>query len=217
VALRHERTRLLFGKSRFEKMQGAKVLLLGVGGVGSVCLECLIRSGIENITIIDCDSYDVSNQNRQMWSELHLGESKVKALEQHYPNITALHVKVDKEWIESFDFNPYDLVLDAIDDTQAKLHLAQKCYKKLISSVGSAKRFDPTKVEVGSIWKTHGDRFAAKIRTELRKRGFTKNYTVVFSSEPAAIKEKGSYMAVTGTFGLAMCAEAVKKLSSTDE
>jgi tRNA threonylcarbamoyladenosine dehydratase len=215
--LKHERTRLLFGKSAFLNLQKSKVLLLGVGGVGSVCLDCLVRSGIESITIVDCDSYDVSNQNRQMYSELHEGESKVEALKQHYPNITALHVKVDEAWIKTFDFDVYDLVLDAIDDTQAKLFLAQKCYKKLISSVGSAKRFDPTKVEVASIWKTHGDRFAAKIRTELKKRGFHKNYTTVFSSEPAAIKEKGSYMAVTGTFGLVMCAEAVKKLSSTDE
>ena len=98
-----------------------------------------MRTGITDITIVDCDTYDETNQNRQMWSELHLGESKVEALKQHYPSVKALHVKVDQEWIDSVDFDAYDLVLDAIDDIHAKLYLAQKCYKKLISAVGSAK------------------------------------------------------------------------------
>ena len=210
--MKHSRTALLFGEN-FSKLQNAKILLLGVGGVGSFCLDCLVRSGISEITIVDCDSYDESNQNRQMWSELHLGESKVKALKEHYPTIKTLPVRVDKEWIDSFDFEPYDLVLDAIDDIHAKLYLAQKTYKKLISAVGSAKRIDPTKIEVATIWKTHGDRFGAKIRYELKKRKFDKNYTVIFSSEEARIKEKGSFVGVTGAFGLAMCAETIKKLT----
>lgn len=202
---------MLLGED-FQKIQNARILLLGVGGVGSVCLDCLIRTGFTDITIVDCDVYDETNQNRQMWSELHVGESKVKALKQHYPTVKALHVKVDKEWIDSTDFDEYDLVLDAIDDIHAKLYLAQKVYKKLISAVGSAKRLDPTKVEVATIWKTHGDRFGAKIRYELKKRKFDKNYPVIFSSEPALIKEKGSFMGVTGTFGLVMCSQAILKL-----
>jgi len=163
------------------------------------------------------DNFDIiknANQNRQLHSHLHVGKSKVHSLKEHYPSITPLHVKVDKEWIDGFDFDAYDLVLDAIDDTHAKLHLAQKTYKKLISAVGSAKRLDPTKVEVSTIWKTHGDRFGAKIRYELKKRGFKKNYMVVFSSEAALVKEKGSFMGVTGTFGFAMCSQAIKKLMS---
>jgi tRNA A37 threonylcarbamoyladenosine dehydratase len=212
MALKTQRSEMLFGDN-FAKLQNAKILLLGVGGVGSVCLDCLVRTGITNITIVDCDTYDETNQNRQMWSELHLGESKVEALKQHYPTVKALHVKVDKEWIDSVDFDEYDLILDAIDDIHAKLYLAQKTYKKLISAVGSAKRLDPTKIEVATIWKTHGDRFGAKIRYELKKRKFDKNYTVIFSSEPALIKEKGSFMGVTGAFGFAMCSQAVLKLT----
>ena len=196
----------------FDKLKNAKILLLGVGGVGSICLECLYRSGITDITIVDCDVYDESNQNRQLHSQLHLNKSKVYALREHYPDVTPLHVKIDKEWIDSFNFDNFDLVLDAIDDTHAKLYLAQKTYKKLISAVGSAKRLDPTKVEVADIWKTYGDKFGAKIRYELKKRGFKNSYTVIFSSEPAIVKEKGSFMAVTGTFGFAMCSQAVKKL-----
>ena len=199
-------------KDDFSKLQEANILLLGVGGVGSFCLDCLYRSGLKKITIVDFDTYDVSNQNRQMWSELHEDEVKVEALKKHYPELEIINKRIDEAWVEAFDFDAYDLVLDAIDDRNAKLALAQKCHKKLISSFGSAKRLDPTKVQVGDIWKSYGDKFGSKIRYELKKRGFNKKYKVIFSSEEAAVKEKGSFMGVTATFGLTMCAEAIKKI-----
>jgi len=208
---RYERSRMLLGEA-FENLSEAKILLLGVGGVGSFCLDCLHRNGITDITIIDFDRYDKSNQNRQMWSELHEGESKVEAMKKHYPEIKIMDMKITPEWVNSFDFEPYDLVLDAIDDIHAKLALAQKCYKKLISATGSAKRLDPTKIEVATIWKTHGDRFASKIRYELKKRRFTKKYPVIFSTEPARVKVKGSFVGVTGAFGMTMCSLAIQRL-----
>jgi tRNA threonylcarbamoyladenosine dehydratase len=209
--MRYERSRMLLGED-FKKLQAAKVLLLGVGGVGSFCLDCLVRSGVSDITIVDFDAYDESNQNRQLWSEHHLGESKVTALQTHYPQITVIEKRIDETWIAAFDFEPFDLVLDAIDDTQAKLALAQKCYKKLISATGSAKRLDPSKIEVGTIWTAHGDRFASKLRYELKKRRFSKKYPVIFSSEPPRVKVKGSFMGVTASFGLAMCSLAVRRI-----
>ncbi|HEX5623476.1 MAG TPA: tRNA threonylcarbamoyladenosine dehydratase [Sulfuricurvum sp.] len=211
--MRHIRTKLVFGEEAFGKVQNAKILLLGVGGVGSFCLDCLYRSGVRDITIVDFDRYDESNQNRQMHSEMHEGEFKVEAMKSHYPHIIAINERITPEWVESFDFEPFDLILDAIDDMRAKLALIQKCYPKLISSVGSAKRLDPTKIETCSIWKTHGDPFAAKIRNELRKRKFKGDFTCIFSSEPPRIKEKGSFVAVTGSFGLAMCSLALRKLT----
>jgi len=210
--VKYDRIELLL-KDKFSRLQDANIILLGVGGVGSFCLDCLYRSGVKNITIVDFDSYDESNQNRQMWSELHLNESKVLSLQSHYPEIKTIEKRIDEQWVWDFDFDAYDLVLDAIDDRFAKLALAQKCHKKLISSFGSAKRLDPTKVEVADIWKTYGDKFGSKIRYELRKRGFKKKYTAIFSSEEAITKEKGSFMGVTATFGLAMCSEAIKKLT----
>ncbi|MDD5158276.1 ThiF family adenylyltransferase [Sulfurimonas sp.] len=211
--MRFDRVKLLLGDD-FSKLKDAKILLLGVGGVGGHCLDCLSRSGIRDITIVDFDTYDETNQNRQMWSELHKGELKVEALKKHYPNIKIINKRVDEEWVLAFDFDEYDLVLDAIDDTKAKLALAQKCYKKLISSFGSAKRVDPTKVEVSDIWKSHGDKFGSKIRYELKKRGFNKKYTVIFSSEEAMVKEKGSFVGVTSTFGAVMCSQAIKRIIS---
>ena len=141
--MRHTRTKLVFGTDAFEKLQNAKILLLGVGGVGSFCLDCLYRSGVRHITIIDFDRYDQSNQNRQMHSEMHEGELKVEALKIHYPEVIAIAEKITPEWIEAFNFESYDLILDAIDDMWAKIALIQKCYPKLISAVGSAKRLDP--------------------------------------------------------------------------
>jgi len=213
--VRYERSRMLLGED-FEKLRQATVLLLGVGGVGCFCLDCLIRSGVTAITIVDFDTYDESNQNRQLWSEQHPGESKVRALQQHYPQIEIIEQRIDAAWVENFDFISFDLVLDAIDDTQAKLALAQKCHAKLISATGSAKRLDPTRIEVGTIWTTHGDRFAAKLRYELKKRKFSKKYPVIFSSEPPRVKVKGSFMGVTAAFGLTMCSLAVRRLIGSE-
>ena len=209
--MRYERARMLLGDD-FETLRRAKILLLGVGGVGSFCLDCLIRSGVDDVTIVDFDTYDETNLNRQLWSEHHVGESKVRALKSRYPQISVIEERIDPEWVAAFDFEPYDLVLDAIDDTRAKLALAQRCYQKLISATGSAKRLDPTKIEVGTIWNAHGDRFAAKLRYELKKRRFNKKYPVVFSSEPPRVKVKGSFMGVTAAFGLAMCSLAVRRI-----
>ena len=209
--MRYERIKQLVNDD-FEKLQNAKIILLGVGGVGSFCLDCLVRSGITDITIVDFDTFDETNQNRQMWSELHQDEVKVEALKERYPTIKTINKRIDEQWIWDFDFDSFDIVLDAIDDTKAKLALAQKCHKKLISSFGSAKRIDPTKILVDDIWKSYGDRFGSKIRYELRKRGFNKKYKVIFSSEEAVTKEKGSFMGVTASFGLVMCSEAIKML-----
>jgi len=208
---KYNRIKLLL-EDDFSKLQDAHIILLGVGGVGSFCLDCLYRSGVTHITIVDFDTFDETNQNRQMHSENHLGELKVEALKEHYPKIDIINKRVDEEWVWAFDFDKYDVVIDAIDDRNAKLALAQKCYKKLISAFGSAKRVDPTAIKVDSIWKTYGDRFGSKIRYELKKRGFKKKYTVVFSSEEAQVKEKGSFVGVTATFGLCLCSEAIKKI-----
>jgi tRNA A37 threonylcarbamoyladenosine dehydratase len=210
VKVRFARIQPLLKEGEFKKIENAKILLLGVGGVGGVCLDCLFRSGVRDITIVDFDSFDETNQNRQLYSELYEDEIKTQALQKHYKTIKIIEKRVDAEWVESFDFTSYDLILDAIDDRGAKIALAIKCYKKLISSFGSAKRMDPTKVEVSDIWKSYGDKFGSKIRYELRKQGFTKKYKVVFSSEEVLTKEMGSFMGVTATFGLVMCAEALK-------
>jgi len=208
---RFQRCELLFGKEDFAKIQKAKILILGVGGVGSYALDCLWRSGVSDITILDYDIYDESNQNRQIGSEA-VGELKTEALKKLYPSITTINQQMNMAWVEEFDFEPYDLIIDAADTTKVKIELAKKCFKKLIMSTGSAKRFDASKIEVASIWKTSGDRLARKIRNELKKAKFDRNFTVVFSPEEDRCKEKGSFVGVTGAFGLTICSEAIKKI-----
>jgi len=211
--MRFERCKMLFGEENFKKIQASKILILGVGGVGSYALDCLYRSGVSHITIVDYDIYDESNRNRQIGSDA-VGESKIETLSKLYPRIHTIHQQMNMAWVEHFDFAPYDIIIDAADTTKVKIEVAKKCYKKLIMSVGSAKRYETNKIEVSSIWKTHGDALARKIRNELKKAKFDRNFTVVFSPEEDKCKEKGSFVGVTGAFGLTICSEAIKKILS---
>ena len=209
--LRYQRCKMLFGEEDFSKIQQAKILILGVGGVGSYALDCLWRSGVSDITILDYDTYDETNQNRQIGADA-VGEIKTDVLKKLYPSVTTIQQQMDMAWVEAFDFEPYDIIIDAADTTKVKIELAKKVYKKLIMSTGSAKRFDASKIEVASIWKTSGDALARKIRNELKKAKFNRNFTVVFSPEEDRCKEKGSFVGVTGAFGLTICSEAIKKI-----
>jgi len=211
-SLKYDRCEKLFGDD-FHTLKQAKIIILGVGGVGSFALDCLYRTGITNITIVDYDTFDETNQNRQIGSEA-VGSIKVKHLKTLYPNIEAINQKIDLEWIENFDFDKYHFILDAIDDIKPKVELIKRHYKKLISTTGSAKRIDPTKIEYVNIFKTYNDPFVRRIRDELKKAKFNKNFKVVFSSENPNCKDLGSFVGVTGSFGLMMCSITIKKLLS---
>lgn len=208
--MKHSRCKTLF-KEDYEKLKNSRILILGVGGVGSFALDCLYRSGIENITIVDYDVFEESNQNRQIGSDA-TGELKVERLKQLYPNVTAINQKIDIEWIDNFDFEQFDLILDAIDDIKPKVEIIKRHHKKLISSGGSAKRIDPLKIEYINIFKTYNDPFLRRIRDELKKARFNKNFKIIFSSETPLCKELGSFAGVTGSFGLTMCSITIKKL-----
>lgn len=208
--LRYQRVATLVGED-FEKIARLRVLILGVGGVGGYALDCLYRSGVKDITIVDFDSFEVSNQNRQIGSE-NLGAIKVEALAGVYSGITPIEAKIDRDWVREFDFEPFDVVIDAIDDIDAKVAIAKRCYKKLICSMGSAKKLDPTKIEIAHVWNVKGDRFARKFKEMLKKEGFNRDFLAVFSSEAPKCKELGSFVGVTGAFGLTICSQVIKKV-----
>ncbi len=210
--MRYDRTKKLFGEDAFDKFKDVKLILLGVGGVGSFALDALYNTGITNITIVDFDTYEESNMNRQMGSHGNIGRIKVEALKEKYPEVTPIHVKITPEWIDNFDFSSYDYVLDAIDDVKPKVHLIKKYFTRVISTSGSAKRIDPSKIEYISIWDTYNDPFIKKIRTQLKEEGFKKKFKVIFSSENPNCIEKGSFEAVTGSFGLMMASVTMQKL-----
>jgi tRNA A37 threonylcarbamoyladenosine dehydratase len=212
VDLKFDRSKILFGED-FQKIQSTRVLLIGVGGVGGYCLDCLCRSGLSDITIVDFDTFEASNQNRQIGSEA-LGAIKVEHLKTLYPSIKTINTKVTPSWCEEFDFESFDLIIDAIDDMSAKVSIANNAGDKLISSMGGAKRIDPTQIEIGSIWKTHGEGLAKKFRYELRKSGFKGDFEVVFSPEKSKCEGMGSFVGVTGSFGLTLCSLAIRKILS---
>ena len=210
--MQYDRSKKLFGENVFEKFKDVKLILLGVGGVGSFALDALYNTGITNITIVDFDTYEESNMNRQMGSHGNIGRVKVEALKEKYPEVTPIHIKITPEWIDDFDFSSYDYILDAIDDVKPKVHLIKKHFTKIISTSGGAKRIDPSKIEYISIWDTYNDPFIKKIRTELKNQGFKKKFKVIFSSELPMCLEKGSFEGVTGSFGLMMASVTIQKL-----
>ena len=205
--MRFDRCKKLF--SKFEKLQNLKVLIAGVGGVGGYALDCLYKSGVKNITIIDYDTFDITNQNRQIGSKF-TGEKKVAVLARLYKGIIPIDKKLTPENIKEIDFNNYDIVIDAIDDVKAKITFITSAYPKIISSMGAAKRVDPTKIKIDSIWKTQTDPFAKKIRYELKKAGFKGDFKAIYSTEKPIECEMGSFVGLTGAFGFALCSEVIR-------
>ena len=205
--MRYDRCKKLF--SKFEKLKELNVLICGVGGVGGYALDCLYRSGVKNITIVDYDIFDITNQNRQIGSE-HIGEKKVNVLAGLYPGIIPIDIKLSPENISILNLENFDIVIDAIDDLRAKTELIKTAFPKIISSMGAAKRIDPTKIRIESIWKTNTDPLAKKVRDKLKKENFKGDFKVVYSIEKPIVCNMGSFVGVTGAFGFALCSEVLK-------
>ena len=158
-----ERTRKIIDDEKINKLKNTSVLLVGVGGVGGSCLEMLIRSGINYITIIDFDDFEESNLNRQILSLTNnIGKSKVLIAEERIklinPNVLvkAINAKVD----DNLSLPLTDYIIDACDDINAKVLLVKHAIKhniKIISSCGTGNRIKPDKLYISNIWKTEYD------------------------------------------------------------
>lgn len=185
-----ERFELLVG-DKINDIKSKKVLIIGVGGVGSYTVESLVRSGISNITIIDNDIIDITNLNRQlMTTHDNIGLSKVEVLEKRIKSINpdcivnAIKTFVDDSNIDSI-ITDYDYVVDACDTVKTKLSIIRVCNKlgiKLISSMGTGNKMNPSLLQVTDIYKTNYDPLAKLIRSNCRKMG-VKRLTVVCSKE----------------------------------
>ncbi len=188
------REELLLGADAVKKLNNSSVALFGVGGVGSFAAEALARAGIGKIALIDSDTVNESNINRQLLA-LHstVGKSKVDVMRDRILDINpdAQVIAHNEFYLESncdfIDFNDYDFIIDAIDTVSAKLHIicrAKQADIPVISCMGTGNRLDPTKFSITDIFKTEGCPLARVMRTELRKRG-VKSLPVVFSEEQA--------------------------------
>ena len=190
-----QRTELLLGKDNIIKLEGKKVILFGVGGVGGWCAESLIRSGIENLTLVDFDCVSASNINRQIMAlQSTVGQVKVDILRERLlqinpdAKITAIHKLYNEQTKHEFNFNTYDYVVDCIDSLKDKILLiieATKSNAKLFSSMGSALKIDPTRIRVAEFWKVNGCPFGAIIRKRMRQQKLSpsKKFLCVYSSE----------------------------------
>lgn len=207
-----ERFELLV-EDKINDIKSKKVLVVGVGGVGSYTVESLIRCGIGSITIIDNDIIDITNLNRQlMTTQNNIGESKVDVLKNRILsinpncNVTAINIFLDDSNINSI-VDDYDYVVDACDTVKTKVSLIKICNKKnikLISAMGTGNKMDPSRLEITDIYKTNYDPLAKIIRHECRKMGI-KKLTVVCSSEETikkGIKVIPSNSFVPATAGL---------------
>jgi tRNA A37 threonylcarbamoyladenosine dehydratase len=188
-----QRLGLLAGAAATEELSRLRVVIFGVGGVGSWCAEALVRSALGRITIVDSDSVCVTNINRQSQATLAtVGEFKVEALKRRlleinpFCQVNAVGRVFTGERAADFDIDGADYVIDAIDSLGPKLDLIEYCAAAgvtLFSSMGMAQKLDPTRLRTADIWKTEGCPLARLVRSGLRKRGFTGHFTAVYSSE----------------------------------
>jgi len=204
------RTALTFGKDNMEKIHNSRVIVFGIGGVGSYVVEALVRSGIGAIDIVDDDKICLSNLNRQLYA-LHstIGKYKVDVAEERIHDINP-DCKVTKwktfympDTADLFDFSQYDYIVDCIDTVTGKLEIITrgKALKKpVISCMGAGNKVDPTKLKVADITRTSVCPLARVMRNELKKRNI-KRLKVVFSTE-SAISPKTDEAEVEDTSGV---------------
>lgn len=188
-----ERAELLFKESGIEKLKNAKVLVVGLGGVGSYAAEFLARAGVGNLTIVDGDVVDITNINRQLQA-LHstVGQHKVDLIAERLkdinPNIhlTKINEFLSPERAYELVTTDYDYVLDCIDSVTPKINLlkaAKRKKVKIISNMGAGGKYHASKVMVKDISKTVYCPLAKTIRKRLKKDGIDKGIKVVFSDE----------------------------------
>jgi tRNA A37 threonylcarbamoyladenosine dehydratase len=236
-----ERTDLLIGSDKIEKLKQSHVLIVGLGGIGSFAAEFIARSGVGVLTIIDGDVFDVTNKNRQLTAlDSTIGKNKAVVLAERLKEINAdLVVNVLEEfvlpervWEILKEFKP-DYVMDCIDSVTPKLEWIIACKRlkiKIISHLGAGGKIDPSRVQVASLNQTHNCKLAAHIKKRLRKKGVDfKSVRAVFSSE---LQQKASLKMTSGLnfkrsfygtisympalFGLMGSAEVIKYLTERD-
>lgn len=224
------RTQMLLGDSALEKLKNSRVAVFGLGGVGGYALEALVRTGIGTVDIVDSDTVDITNLNRQIIatdSTVGLDKTEVAAKRalSINPDITINKHKIffSAENANEFDFSSFDYVIDAIDTVSAKLELILRCnaaHTPIISSMGTGNKLNPLMLEITDIYKTSVCPLARVMRYELRKRGI-KTLKVIYSreepvkctrSEETGRAVPSSCMFVPATAGIAMAGEAVRDI-----
>ena len=199
---------MLLGNEAMERIAQKRVIIFGVGGVGSWCAESLVRSGIRQLTIVDSDRVCITNINRQlMATSKTVGQVKVEALKERLltinpkAEITAFQQIFNEETAEEFNLDSYDYIIDAIDSLKDKallILMACRTKAKLFSSMGAALKLDPTRIKVTEFWKVQGDPLARALRKKFKsQKQFPKRkFQCVYSDE---LLENKGHNATCGT------------------
>ncbi|MCI6874579.1 MULTISPECIES: tRNA threonylcarbamoyladenosine dehydratase [Hallerella] len=232
------RVERLLGASALQEVTQKRVIVFGVGGVGSWCVESLVRSGIQKITIVDSDCVCVSNLNRQLMATTRtVGLAKVDVLKERLlqinpsAEIDARKAVYSAETAESFKLDEYDYIIDAIDSLKDKAHLiltACKTKAKFFSSMGAALKLDPTKIQVAEFWKVQGCPLARALRTKFRSMHIlpAKKFKCVFSeellqnqggtdeSDPRKAQINGALSHITAIYGFTIAGLVIQDIVS---
>ena len=191
-----QRTRLLLGEEKMERLQQAHVLVVGLGGVGAYAAEMICRAGVGRMTIVDADTVQPTNINRQL-PALHstMGKEKAEVLAARFKDInpdiqlTVLPVFLKDDNIpELLDAARYDFIVDAIDTLAPKCYLIAEALKrhiKIVSSMGAGAKSDITQIRFADIWDTYHCGLSKAVRKRLQKLGIKRKLPVVFSTEQA--------------------------------
>ena len=189
------RAQLLLGSDAMERLNSIKVIIFGVGGVGSWCAESLVRSGISHLTVVDSDRVCITNINRQLMATVKtVGQVKVEALKERLLTINPM-AEIDarqqifsEETADSFCLDSYDYIIDAIDSLKDKrllIEMACKTKAVFFSSLGAALKMDPTRIKVTEFWKVEGCPLARALRQRFKrlKRKPARKFLCVYSDE----------------------------------
>lgn len=199
----NERTLMVIDKEKYEKAISSPVVLVGVGGVGGAVLECLVRFGLKKITLIDFDTVDQSNLNRQLISTADaVGKIKVEVAKQRALSINpdceiiTHNIFLSKENLDLIKDADPSFVIDAIDSVKSKLDLIQFCHENnipIISSMGTGNRFNLNGFVIDTVEKTAGNGcgLSRVVRQELKKRG-VQNHISLFNTNPPQVKNVNS-------------------------
>lgn len=234
---RFARTERLVGPDGMEKLSAARVILFGVGGVGSWCAEALVRSGILRLTIVDPDCVDESNINRQLpATSATVGRPKVEVLRERLQEInpdaciTALRRRYEKG--ACFGLEEYDIIIDAIDSLTDKMNLlleASAAPGKVYCSLGAACKTDPTKVRVAEFFAVRGCPLGAALRKKMRQNKTlpSKPILCVYDEEvlpnlgapqdpgPGKAVANGTFAHITGIFGFTLAGLVIQDILGT--
>ncbi len=216
------RTALLFGDAGVERLRSLRVIIFGVGGVGSWCAESLVRTGVGHLTMVDCDVVCDSNINRQLMATTKtIGRPKVEVMRERLleinpeADITARQEVFSAETAKNFNLDAYDYVIDAIDSLRDKaLLILRACESKacLFSSMGAARKLDPQRVKVTEFWKVEGDPLARTLRKRFKHDGVfpTRKFQCVYSDERPSGDVGGTAAHVTAVFGLTLASRVIQ-------